>query len=161
MNKAIATQPKPITGKHVLIGIISFFGVVMSVNFLFVYFAIDSWTGLTAHDSYRKGLEYNQTLADADRQAALGWKTIVPYEEERLYIEVKEHAGVPLLASNVSVLVRRPTHENLDISLVMSLDGNRYSAPLRLPKAGQWDIEVTVQRGADSYRMIHRIHVAP
>ena len=161
MNKAIATSPKPVTGKHVLIGMVSFFGVVMSVNFLFVYFAIDSWTGLTAHDSYRKGLEYNDTLADADRQANLGWQTAVSYDGDRLYIELTGPTGEPLLASDMSVLVRRPTHEGMDISLVMLVSGSGYTAPLKLPEAGQWDIDVSIKRRADHYRMIHRINVSP
>jgi len=161
MSKAASLSPRAITGKHVLIGLLSFFGVVISVNMAFVYFALDSWTGLVAQDSYRKGLAYNDTLADAERQAALGWKTAVGYDGTALTIRLIDENGNALLASDITVVVRRPTHENMDLTVTMEAADNGYVAPVTFPEAGLWDVDVTIDRGADRYRMIHRLVVAP
>ena len=41
-----------ITGRMVLVGLLTFFGVVFAVNGVFVYFALDSWPGLTTEAAY-------------------------------------------------------------------------------------------------------------
>jgi len=38
---------RPITGRMVLFGLVAFFGVVFAVNGTLIYFAIDSWSGLS------------------------------------------------------------------------------------------------------------------
>ena len=66
-----------LTGRHVLITILTFFGIVIAVNVTFVHLALDSWTGLTDHDSYRTGLSWNRTLERDAAQTALGWRSAV------------------------------------------------------------------------------------
>ncbi len=41
------TAPRPITGRAVLFGLLAFFGVVFAVNGALIFFALDSWSGLT------------------------------------------------------------------------------------------------------------------
>ena len=48
-----------IAGRHVLWGLIGFFGVIFAVNAIFVYAAEETFSGGDTSDPYRKGLNYN------------------------------------------------------------------------------------------------------
>ena len=50
---------KELTGRHVLYMILGFFGVVLLANVVFVYLAMDTFTGLATEGAYVKGLSYN------------------------------------------------------------------------------------------------------
>src|SRR5688572_2876208 len=60
-------------GGHVLAAFLAFFGVIFAVNGVFLYMALSTHTGLVAQEPYRKGLHYNDRIAAAERQQALGW----------------------------------------------------------------------------------------
>jgi len=47
MTDLAAINGKPVTGRRVLIWLVAFFGVVIAVNMAFVYFALNTWPGLT------------------------------------------------------------------------------------------------------------------
>ena len=64
---------KGIEGRHVLIGLVAFFGVMLVANGIFVYYALETFAGGDTSDPYRKGMHYNETLAEAARQDERGW----------------------------------------------------------------------------------------
>ncbi|MHA1599926.1 MAG: FixH family protein, partial [Alphaproteobacteria bacterium] len=47
---------KVLTGRHVLIMVLAFFGLVIAANVIFVVLAWQSWSGLSTDDAYRRGL---------------------------------------------------------------------------------------------------------
>ena len=71
---------KEIDGRHVLLVLSVFFGVMFIVNGIFVYFALETFSGGDTSDPYRKGLHYNDTLGADERQAERGWRTDVVYD---------------------------------------------------------------------------------
>ena len=60
-------------GRHVLMVVLGFFGVVFVVNGVMIYSALSTHTGLVANEPYRKGLHYNERIEADERQARLGW----------------------------------------------------------------------------------------
>ena len=46
---------KGIEGRHVLIGLVAFFGVMLVANGIFVYYALETFAGGDTSDPYRKG----------------------------------------------------------------------------------------------------------
>ena len=66
-------------GRHVLLGLVGFFGLIFLVNGIFAYYAIATFGGGDTSDPYRKGLNYNETVAEAARDAELGWKAQLTY----------------------------------------------------------------------------------
>ena len=48
---------------------VALFGVIVIANGTMMFFAFDSWTGLSTDDSYKRGLVYNESLAERDAQA--------------------------------------------------------------------------------------------
>ena len=60
-------------GRHVLMILATFFGVVFAVNGIFLVAAIWTHAGIVANEPYRKGLAYNSRVAAQMRQTDLGW----------------------------------------------------------------------------------------
>lgn len=151
-NISLEKEPMIIRGKHVLMGMLAFFGVIISVNLVFVYFALGTWTGLSTENAYQKGLNYNETIAARDAQRALGWQGAVTVEaaadgSELLTVVLRDHDGRPLPDLIVSAQLRRPTNENYDESLTLEEGtAGAYSATLSLPLRGNWDLTLSASR---------------
>lgn len=145
-----------LTGRHVLIGLLAFFGTVMAVNAVMVTVALDSWTGLTTRSAYNDGLAYNKTIADVARQSALGWRvqtTVARIGEPaadgsiavRVTADPRDGAGAALAGSRVTVQFRHPILEANDFDATLTENANgRYEAVATLPTAGFWKLRVLV-----------------
>ncbi len=140
-----------IRGKHVLLAMLAFFGTIILVNLIFVYFALDTWTGLSTENAYQKGLKYNQTLAARDAQRDLGWQAEVSLATladgtEQLSVMVRDRTGGAISGLVVAGSLRRPTHEADDRQVVLvEQEGGRYNAPLNLPLRGNWDLDLSAR----------------
>lgn len=165
---AVSREPKKITGKMVLIWMISFFGVIIAVNSVFMFFAINTWPGLTTQDSYKKGVNFNQTLEAAARQSALGWLSTVEIgsgtdADKAVTIRMTRQANAPLSGLVVTATVERALgdHETQIISMSETSPGI-YSGIFKAPKQGRWIVEVTAA-GPDNaaYRMKHQVMITP
>jgi len=107
------TRSFVLTGRTVLYGLLGFFGTVIAVNGAFVYFALESWPGLSATDAYRRGLAYNDTLAQANAQARLGWRSTLAAARtndgaQRVEIHMGTRDGAPLSGLTVRIAFGRP-----------------------------------------------------
>lgn len=138
-----------LTGRHVFIAMLIFFGIVIAANGAFIFLALDSWTGLSTRDAYQRGLDYNETLRDAEAQRALGWQVAVAFTDHgdrrgQIEVSFRDQAGAPIEDLRVTSLLTRPTHEGFDelLNLTHSVAG-RYIAEFRSPLLGQWNLEVT------------------
>lgn len=157
---------RPITGRTVLYGFIAFFGVIFAVNGVFVYFALDSWPGLSFDKAYDRGLKYNEVLAKADKQAALQWKSslaVAPIGngEQRVALHISGPDGQPVRDLNLKIQFSRPTHEGVDFTVGLKPATNgSYVVQHAFPAAGRWHADVLADNGAGkTYRMIHDIMI--
>jgi len=108
---------KPITGRHVLMMMLGFFGTIFAVNGVFAYLAVDTYTGLETEQAYLKGLDYNRTLDAAAEQKARGWQVGLTEETtpdglRRFTLSYAEKDGRPLYGLEVSLELRRPRTGN-------------------------------------------------
>ncbi len=144
-----------------------FFAVVFCVDTTMAYFASHSLTGLTTQHAYEEGLEYNQDIAMAKAQAALGWTvspTVAPAAgtgpAALVAVTYHDHDGKPVDGMTVEALVSRPTMIGYEqkVSLLPQGDG-RYGTTVALPMAGEWDMDVVATGQATAYQMQHRFFV--
>ncbi|MEP0340040.1 MAG: FixH family protein [Alphaproteobacteria bacterium] len=164
MSITLPSATRPITGKMVLIWIVAFFAVIIAVNLTFVYFALDSWPGLTTQKAYEEGVAYNKTLESAARQDAMGWRSHValgpstPKGTRMLTLTMTGPDG-PLAGLAAQARLTRPLGKGLTVDAKLAEDRpGLYAALLRLPALGRWQVEVTA-RAPDgrSFRMVHEI----
>lgn len=148
------------------------FGVVLAVNLILLFFATSTFNGLETANAYEKGLAYNEEIAAAEAQAALGWTGILEAEgrlpdtpglEERptkVRFTVSGPEGRPVDGLGVSAVIRRPTVAGFDQTVTLSPVGpGTYGADVVLPMAGQWEVRLKATRGDDIYRLRERIFV--
>ncbi|MCB1512065.1 MAG: FixH family protein, partial [Hyphomicrobiaceae bacterium] len=103
-------------GIHVLAIFLGFFGVVFAVNGVFLYQALSTHTGVVSRQPYRKGLEYNSRIADAERQQKLGWRDDLSYRREAgmLVVKITDKGGSPVTGLYVSGIIGRPSTAQQD-----------------------------------------------
>ena len=118
-------------------------GLVVLVNLVLVYAALSTFTGVTTPRSYDRGRDYNQVLAEAARQDALGWTAQVTLEGRVLAVTAQDRDGAPL-GGRLEGVLRRPL-EGAELRLACAAAGpGRFLAFAALPAAGQWDARLTL-----------------
>ncbi|MFD2207569.1 FixH family protein [Kiloniella antarctica] len=140
-------KEKKLTGKHFLLYILSFFGVIIGMNLVFVYFATNTWTGLSKDNAYIDGLNYNKTIEAAQAQEALKWQSqlsLTPVGDQYLLVFVLEDKDIQALSGfTVTAKIGRPTLQDYDQTLILaeSQAGN-YETTFDLPLNGQWQVSL-------------------
>ncbi|MEO0608313.1 MAG: FixH family protein [Pseudomonadota bacterium] len=136
---------KPLKGWHVLLIMLSFFGIMFAVNGVFLYHAIVSFPGEDVKKSYVQGLTYNDTLATRAMQAELGWSAELGLQDEGLLFRLQDATGAPL--SNYAVIgeVRRNATRDADQAVIFqSLGAGEYRVEDVNLDVGQWTLRISV-----------------
>jgi len=156
------TSGRPITGRMVLTWLLMFFGVIIAVNGAFVYFALNSWPGLSTEQAYEDGLAYNKTLDAAKLQQDLGWKTLLELgANEQLTVRIFDKSGALVTDLSPTAQVGRAIHENEDrtLSLKETAPGT-YTAPVAGLASGRWKVELRVLDGQETrFFIVHELQV--
>ena len=144
---------------------VALFGVIVIANGTMMFFAFDSWTGLSTDDSYKRGLVYNESLAERDAQAKLGWKMASAYRPTgrlagEIRVKVSRQDGAPLGGARVDAIVRRPVAQGNDFRLVFDdIGGGRYVSRTSFPLPGQWEVRYRVTYDGRHFDARQRIQV--
>lgn len=144
-----------LTGRHVLFGLLAFFGAVIAVNVAFAVAAVRSFPGEDVRRSYLQGLAYNDTLAHRREQAVRGWQAASALrrgESGQAILEVALHArdGEALNGVAVSGELRRAATARFDRELAFtSIGEGRYVVDLGDLQAGRWLLRARASDGHD------------
>jgi len=145
-------------------------GIVVAVNGVMTWFAVTTFPGLTNDQAYEYGRTYNRVLAEADRQAALGWRVEVVVEPRgegggtgRLVVTAQDRSGAPLDLLAVEGLLRRTVEPLPDVPVALRpAGGGRYVADLVLPRPGQWEARLALRgRGGREELDVRRRVILP
>lgn len=154
-----------IRGRHVLIGMIAFFGVIFLANGIFLYYALTTFGGGEKGSPYRSGLRYNETIAEASRAAERGLQGRLSYDGTSgiLSLVVRDKNGEPVAGLHFDADVGRPATDREDLSAKLrEIGSGNYVAELILAP-GQWVVQLQSQelsREAEpTYRLKQRVIV--
>ena len=142
------------TGRHMLAIMVAFFGTIIAVNLTMAMFATRTFGGTVVDNSYVASQKFNDWLAAAREQEALGWETQVRLDESRRVLIATAADGQPLAGVTVSALARHPLGRETDVALRFEADGEgavRSTEPL---PAGRWLVHVEVRRGGRDLRLM-------
>ena len=145
------------TGYHMTAILLAFFGIVVAVNMVMATYATRTFGGVVVENSYVASQKFNDWLAAAREQEALGWETQVSLDESRRVLIATAADGQPLPGLTVSALARHPLGRETDVALRFEADGEgavRSTEPL---PAGRWLVHVEVRRGGDTARLIETL----
>lgn len=152
-------QPRPVTGRTVLIAMLAFFGVIIVVNVLMMSFALTTDNGLVVRNSYVASQDFNRNVAEARAQDALGWSMEASLEKGRLKVRLVSAEGATLEDLTVSATVGRPVTDRDDQTVLLQREGDAYGAPV-VVGPGAWLADVqAVGTDGQVYRRVWRLDV--
>lgn len=145
-------MPKEITGKHVLLGFVAAFGLIISVNVFMAYNAVSTFPGLEVKNSYVASQSFDDRRT---AQEALGWTVSADHEDGVLHLAINDRDGNPVRPVELEAVLGRATHKQDDTVLELSHDGRRFVAPIVL-EDGNWNIRMEA-RAEDGTEFAQRL----
>jgi nitrogen fixation protein FixH len=133
---------REITGKHVLIGTVSAFSVIIGVNLFMAYSAVRTFPGLEVKNSYVASQSFN---ADKASQEALGWTVDATDRNEKLYVTIRGKDGAPVQVKSIAGTLGRATNVTQDQTPEFVFDGTSYVAETGALDAGNWNYRMVAQ----------------
>jgi nitrogen fixation protein FixH len=138
-----------VTGKHVLIALVGFFGITFCVNGFLIASALRSFSGEDASRSYALGLHYNDALAARAAQRAAGWRArLETYRVADgtavLDLTLEDKNGKPVEGLALDGALRLPATARDDRILAFAEIGpGRYEARIANLEPAHWDLVVS------------------
>ena len=139
-------------------------GIVVIVNAVMYALAVSTFSGvLMDSDDGAERLSI-ASFAAARESRELGWRVDLDYARLesgrlRLTADLSDADGAALSGLHVTAVIWRPTHEGVDRAATLTETGpGRYGADVDIPLAGQWDVRLSANRGADIFERSWRIH---
>ena len=157
---SMAETQRPLTGWHVLAMFIAFFGVIFAVNFTMAYFANSTWSGLVVANGYVASQSFDDDLAKARAQEALGWDVGFDFTKDRIRLTFEDKAGQKIGALSITGDLERTVTDKEDQKLIFQpMGAGVYSAPAVLAP-GVWEVEIDAKgNGVSDYHKIFRFVV--
>jgi nitrogen fixation protein FixH len=140
-----------VTGRFVLLALISFFLCIIAANAIFISLAVRSFPGEQVEKSYLQGLRYNDTIAARRAQESLGWRASIAIARKgadaRIELTIRDRASAPLSDLDVSGMLARPADNNDDRKLAFTRKGaGVYAVEIAALPRGVWRLE-TLAKG--------------
>jgi len=150
-----AREPFRLTGRHVLIMFIAFFGVVAGVNGYMMRQALQTMPGLDARNGYDVSQRYNADLAAAVEQDRRGWKTEIRLDRKgtnlALALSLNDRDLSPVSGQRVRVRFAHPATRQLDQEVTLRETGRgHYSGGFPGIAAGHWSLILTIEDPTDN-----------
>ncbi|MEE2526525.1 FixH family protein [Hyphobacterium sp. HN65] len=138
---------REIKGRHVLIALLVFFGVIIAVDAFFVTTALRTFRGEDEPRSYVQGIRYNDVLERREEQAGLGWSATSVVTSTRVEIGVVDAQDAPVTGLVLDARLRHPADSGRDIELALTeISAGVYEADTEVPD-GRWTLVVSTPEG--------------
>jgi len=142
------------TGRHMMLLMVAFFGVVVLVNLLMAHLALGTFGGTVVDNSYVASQRYNTWLAAGREQAKLGWTTKLDRDADGHVVLKATTGSDPLTGASISGVAHPPLGRKADISLVFEETGaGTYRVRQPLPE-GRWQVHILFARDGRQMRVL-------
>ncbi|MGF1658023.1 MAG: FixH family protein [Rubrimonas sp.] len=150
----------PFTGRKFLMVMLGFFGVIIAVNGLMAYLAVNNFRGVVVKSSFVASQDFNRDLARFAEQEARGWAVEAELEGARPRIRLADADGAPLTGLAVTVTAMRNIDQREDrtLSLRETAPGV-YEAGQDLAP-GQWTLQLVIDGAGPRYATSRPIFVS-
>lgn len=154
----VKNQPKKSKIPYIFI---AFFAVIIVVNLGYIYIAKKTWRGVATDQAYQKGLTYNETLKQEEKQKELGWNIGVKVENPQsknlsLFVKIIDRNSFTVKDAIVEIFFKNPVQEGYDFSASPVSTGGAYIFDVTFPLKGQWDAIIVVKKGTDKIYLAKR-----
>lgn len=159
-----ALTENALTGRMVLLAVLSFFLVVIAVNGVFIWLALSSFPGEDTQHAYMQGIRYNETLNARLRQGSLGWTAALERTDRRnetavIVVRFRGPGSSPLDSLRVKGELRRPARAGEDVGFAFVSKGEGvFEARTGVVAPGAWDLRVSAEGvGDERFEFVERI----
>jgi len=151
---ANAKRPRELTGRAVLVWLVSFFAVVFAVNAIMVKAATSTFGGVETESSYKAGQMFEQEVARAEKQDAQHWQVAGTLTRDKageavLDITARDERGAPITGLSAKAQLAHPADERLDRDIDLRGVGSGKFHGQAKAQSGRWDLIVDVFRGEE------------
>lgn len=145
------SEAKKWTGKHVWVAIIIFFGIIFIANIAMVTVGIRSFPGEDIKQSYRMGIEYNQTIAKRNAQLATGWNADISIKDKNtVVLKLTDRSGMVIRGLRVTGALKHLAETDKDFPLKFAQAANgTYIVPIDKALLGKQWVLITSAKQAD------------
>ena len=154
-SNGIAKRGRVLTGRAVLIWLVTFFAVVFFANGVMMKFAIDTMSGTEVDSAYRASITFNAEARAARRQDERAWRVSGQAARDAeggavVRVEARDKAGVPLTGLTFSAALERPTDKRADRRIALAeLQTGLYGGKATDVAPGQWDLVLAADRAGE------------
>ena len=136
--------------------VVAAFVVVIAVNGGMVWSALATFPGAAVTNDFDHSNHYDEVLAVAAREAALGWQVTAEQAQGHPVLLLAARYGTPLTQARIAAMARRPLGPDQAVKLTFhdSAPG-RYVTDAALPQPGQWEMLLSITHGSST------LHAAP
>jgi nitrogen fixation protein FixH len=129
--------------------IIGFFGVIIVLNFVLLFLAVQGYGGLLDTHPYEKGLVYDEELEKLRNFRDAGWTLTL--ESQPMHVTLRYRAGAPVNGAHVRLTALRPDDTSADLreELQAESDGG-YRGRLSL-RAGLWLLGIEIEHDGKKF----------
>jgi nitrogen fixation protein FixH len=135
------------------VAIVGVLGVTVLANGVLLYEATRGDATAYESDYYRKAVLWDSTVAQAGRNAALGWRLSGSFDPSgRISVRLVDRAGAPVDRATVSLEGFAIAHGTGDFRATMA-EGtdHRYDSTVPLAHGGLHEVRFTAVRGAERF----------
>ena len=156
---------RPLTGRHVMILLGLFFGLMFVANGALIYTALSTLHGAELANSYDASQVYNQRIAEARTQDQLGWVANVTTRQEgegaRVVADFRDRDGAPIAGLDVVARFMHPFDRGADRQAILNSDGGAYEGVATPLHSGRWTLVIEAkQDGRPKFTSENRITLA-
>ena len=167
MKTAMINEPRNreyrLTGRLVLLVIVSFFVVVMGVNGIMAYLAVETFSGVQSEKPYENGLAFNRDIARARAQDVQGWVvneniTRSISGEVSIDMSISDSSNQIVTGLAVTSILKSPVDSRNDCIVALNDQTNGHYVGVTPCGGGQWEVETIARLGGDIvYQSTNRI----
>jgi nitrogen fixation protein FixH len=127
--------------KFILLYFLLFFGTIILLDGIFIYFAISTHTGVVTEQAYERGLDFNSTISKAANQPNI--QHHFSYNEHSISWKITEANGKPIDNAIVTANIIRPVIEGYDFKVHFKhVNDGLYETQPEFPLKGLWSVKL-------------------
>ena len=153
-GRGTGRRPRELTGRAVLLYLVTFFAVVAGVNAVMMTFAVTTFSGVETANSYQAGVTFAREEAAAEEQETRHWRVAaslhpLPGRPTQVELSARDRSDQPLSNLEATVALIHPNDRRLDRAVAMQADGPGRFRGTVTPPPGQWDLVIEFTRGGE------------
>lgn len=129
---------REITGRHVLVGTVAAFGVIIAVNMVLAVSAVRTFPGLEVKNSYEASQVFDR---ERKAQLALGWTVSAEVVGGDLVLSITDRDGRPVDPPMLDAIFGKATNVQWDVTPEFSFVNGVHVAPVTA-SPGNWNLRL-------------------